>query len=103
MSANNESFEPKTISFNKSSKLIQVQDIDPTVEEPVFFANLDLISEIYFKFYVSKKNPKTGKWEEIKLEQPKVILYMNRKESYIHISYESFLKYVAPYIENLNI
>lgn len=102
MSVNNESFEPKTMSFDKSAKLIQIQDIDPNVEEPIFFANLDLISDISFKFYVSKKNPNTGHWEEIKLEQPKVILYMNRKEP-IQISYENFLKYVAPYIENLNI
>ena len=102
MSMNNKSFEPKTISFNKSSKLIQIQDIEPTVEESVFFANLDLISNIFFKFYVSKKNLMTGHWEEIKLESPKVILYINNKES-IQISYENFLKYVAPYIENLNI
>lgn len=102
MSVNNESFEPKTISFDKSAKLIQIQDIDPSVDEPIFFVNLDLISEIYFKFYISKKNPNTGSWEEIKLEHPIVILYMNRNES-IRISYENFLKYVAPYIENLNI
>ena len=86
----------------KKSNIIQIQDINEELEDPVFFINLNSLDYICIKYYKEIKNVEKDKWEKVKLEYPIVRLY--RHGGYhIEISYENFLKYVAPYIENLNI
>lgn len=97
----------KSLSFmpQQRSTIIQIKDVEkvsPDIGSETFFINLNHISRIEFKYYISKKNLTTGNWDKIELKAPIVMLF-DEKVNSINISYENFLKYVAPYIENLNI
>ena len=84
---------------NTDGKIIQIQDINKEIEDPVFFINLNSLDYISIKYYKYVKNVQTDKWETEKLEYPIVMLYKHGGY-HIDISYENFLKYVAHFIEH---